>query len=80
MTKDELLALIDQAAAEGWTELDLSGQGLTLELPEEIFKLTQLEKLILGKGKKTIRMVISNGETPSSMVSSSGDRSPLAIS
>ena len=51
MTKDELLALIDQAAAEGWTELDLSGQGLT-ELPEEIGKLTQLERLILGKGKK----------------------------
>ncbi|MEM7796420.1 MAG: COR domain-containing protein [Cyanobacteria bacterium P01_C01_bin.118] len=51
MTKDELLALIDQAAAEGWTELDLSGQKLT-ELPKEMGKLTQLEKLILGKGRK----------------------------
>ncbi|ESA36837.1 leucine rich repeat domain protein [Leptolyngbya sp. Heron Island J] len=51
MTKDELLALLEQAAAEGWTELDLSGQGLT-ELPEEIGKLTQLERLMLGKGKK----------------------------
>ncbi|MEM6252904.1 MAG: hypothetical protein AAF821_08275 [Cyanobacteria bacterium P01_D01_bin.156] len=51
MTRDELLALIDRAATEGWTELDLSGQGLS-ELPEEIGKLTQLERLILGKGKK----------------------------
>ncbi|WP_215608354.1 hypothetical protein [Leptothoe spongobia] len=51
MTKDELLALIDQAATEGWTKLDLSGQGLT-ELPEEIGKLSQLEQLILGKSKK----------------------------
>ena len=48
MTQDELLALIDQAAEEGWTELDLSGRGLTA-LPPEIGKLTQLEKLILGK-------------------------------
>ncbi|MEL6353115.1 MAG: hypothetical protein AAFR58_15380, partial [Cyanobacteria bacterium J06627_28] len=48
MTQDELLALIDQAAEEGWTELDLSGKGLTM-LPPEIGKLTQLEKLILGK-------------------------------
>ena len=48
MTSTELLDLIDQAAAEGWTELDLSGQGLT-ELPKEIGKLTQLKTLILGK-------------------------------
>ncbi|PZO36431.1 MAG: hypothetical protein DCF17_17280, partial [Shackletoniella antarctica] len=47
MTHDELLQLIDQAAAEGWTELDLAGKGLT-ELPPEIGKLTQLEMLILG--------------------------------
>lgn len=51
MTQDELLQLIDQAATEGWTELDLSGQGLT-ELPPEIGKLTQLETLILGKVTK----------------------------
>lgn len=50
MTHDELLQLIDQAAAEGWTELDLAGKGLT-ELPPEIGKLTQLEVLILGKWK-----------------------------
>ncbi|MBE7382461.1 MAG: leucine-rich repeat domain-containing protein [Leptolyngbya sp. SIO1E4] len=48
MTQDELLKLIDQAAEEGWAELDLTGQNLT-ELPSEIGKLTQLEVLILGK-------------------------------
>ena len=48
MTQEELLLLIDQAADEGWTELDLSGKDLT-ELPPEIGKLTQLETLILGK-------------------------------
>ncbi len=48
MTQDELIALIDQAAEEGWTELDLSGKGLT-ELPPEIGRLTQLEVLTLGK-------------------------------
>ncbi|MBD2301551.1 leucine-rich repeat domain-containing protein [Nostoc sp. FACHB-190] len=48
MTQDELLAMIEQAAAEGWRELDLSGQELT-ELPVEIGKLQQLESLILGK-------------------------------
>ncbi|QLE57703.1 leucine-rich repeat domain-containing protein [Nostoc sp. TCL26-01] len=48
MTQDELLLLIDRAAAEGWQELDLSGQKLT-ELPGEIGKLQQLESLILGK-------------------------------
>ncbi|HEY9629419.1 MAG TPA: leucine-rich repeat domain-containing protein [Coleofasciculaceae cyanobacterium] len=47
MTREELLELIDRAADEGWTELDLSGKGLT-ELPAEIGKLTQLETLILG--------------------------------
>ncbi|NER78030.1 MAG: GTP-binding protein [Leptolyngbya sp. SIO1D8] len=54
MTQDELLALIDQAAEEGWTELDLSGQGLT-ELSPEIGKLTQLETLILGQWEKKKR-------------------------
>ncbi|HIK44014.1 MAG TPA: hypothetical protein IGR64_03900, partial [Leptolyngbyaceae cyanobacterium M65_K2018_010] len=48
MTQDELLHLIDQAAAEGWTELDLAGHHLT-ELPPEMGQLTQLEVLILGK-------------------------------
>ncbi|WP_392482855.1 COR domain-containing protein [Nostoc sp. C110] len=48
MTQDELLVLIDRAVAEGWRELDLSGQELT-KLPVEIGKLQQLESLILGK-------------------------------
>ncbi|MDJ0675042.1 MAG: leucine-rich repeat domain-containing protein [Calothrix sp. MO_167.B42] len=56
MTQDELLALIDRAAAEGWRELDLSGQGLT-ELPGEIGKLQQLESLILGKRLKGYEQV-----------------------
>ena len=51
MTPEELRLLIDQAADEGWTELDLSGKNLT-ELPPEIGKLTQLETLILGKVEK----------------------------
>ena len=51
MTQDELLALIDRAAAVGWTELDLSGQNLS-ELPAAIGQLTQLESLILGKSLK----------------------------
>ncbi len=33
MTQDELLALIDQAEREEWTELDLSDKGLTELLP-----------------------------------------------
>jgi len=48
MTESELLQVIEQAAREGWTELDLSGKNLTV-LPPEIGKLTQLKKLILGK-------------------------------
>jgi internalin A len=56
MTRDELLELIDQAAAEGWTELDLAGQNLT-ELPPEIGQLTQLETLILGKPEENFEVV-----------------------
>ena len=51
MTQDELIALIDRAAEEGWTELDLSGKGLT-ELPPQVGQLTQLESLLLGKWEK----------------------------
>ncbi|PSB02484.1 COR domain-containing protein [Merismopedia glauca] len=48
MKREELLRLIERAAAEGWKELDLAGLGLE-ELPEEIGKCTQLETLVLGK-------------------------------
>ncbi|MCC3427757.1 MAG: leucine-rich repeat domain-containing protein [Microcoleus sp. PH2017_01_SCD_O_A] len=48
MTREELLQLIDKAASEGSKVLDLSGLGLE-ELPPEIGKCTQLQRLILGK-------------------------------
>ncbi len=47
MTLEEARRRIEQAAAQGWTELDLAGLGLT-ELPREIGKCTQLETLVLG--------------------------------
>jgi internalin A len=51
MTQDELIALINKAADEAWTELDLAGHNLT-ELPPEIGRLTQLETLLLGKQER----------------------------
>lgn len=60
MTEKELLQEIEQAAVEGATKLDLSGNELTA-LPAEIGKLTQLKKLILGKYKyKEYGEVIGN--------------------
>jgi internalin A len=50
MDRDELLRLIDKAAEEGWTELDLSGQGLT-ELPHEIGQLSRLMTLNLSANR-----------------------------
>jgi len=47
MERDELLELINQAAREGWKELDLRNGGIT-ELPPEIERLTTLEILRLG--------------------------------
>ncbi len=49
--REQALRLIEQAAAEGWTELDLSEMDL-VELPTEIVNLTQLEVLILGRKKQ----------------------------
>ncbi|NJN72933.1 MAG: GTP-binding protein [Limnothrix sp. RL_2_0] len=46
MAAAEVLALIEQAAAEGWTELDLSGKRLT-EIPKAIFQLKKIKKLSL---------------------------------
>ncbi|BAZ65714.1 MAG: hypothetical protein KME28_10810 [Pelatocladus maniniholoensis HA4357-MV3] len=48
MSEEELLQVIEQAATEGVSELDLSGRNLTT-LPPEIGKLTQLKKLILDE-------------------------------
>ncbi|MCB9152377.1 MAG: leucine-rich repeat domain-containing protein, partial [Caldilineaceae bacterium] len=53
-SNSEVLALIAQAKAEGWTELDLSGQYLT-ELPPELGDLRQLEVLNLGRSEAPYR-------------------------
>jgi len=45
MTPEELLQLIDKAAEEGQTELDLAGFE---ELPPQICKCPPLERLVLG--------------------------------
>ncbi|MEO1523266.1 MAG: hypothetical protein AAFU78_21170, partial [Cyanobacteria bacterium J06633_2] len=59
MTNDELLQVIEHAAKEGVTELDLSGHELT-ELPPEIGQLTQLKTLILGKYDQQTYRYIGN--------------------
>ena len=48
MTTEIALQKIAQAKAEGWKTLDLAGLDLE-ELPPELWELTQLETLILGK-------------------------------
>jgi Leucine-rich repeat (LRR) protein/GTPase SAR1 family protein len=52
MEREELLRLIDRAANEQWTELDLREKGIT-EIPESIAKLTNLTILYLGRNKIT---------------------------
>ena len=47
MSREDLLQLINQAAREGWTELNLQGKGIT-ELPAEIGQLSNLIHLRLG--------------------------------
>jgi Leucine-rich repeat (LRR) protein len=47
MTRDELLALIDQAARRGWRKLDLRGRGTISESPPKIGELAHLRWLIL---------------------------------
>ncbi len=52
MDEKELLRTIQQAAREGWTELDLSEKGLTV-LPPEIGQLTNLTALNLRVNELT---------------------------
>jgi internalin A len=52
MTNDELLEIIDRAARDGVTELNLSKQGLTT-LPPEISQLTNLRELNLSGNQLT---------------------------
>ena len=59
MTQDELLQVIRQAARNGVTELDLSGNELK-ELPPEIGQLTQLKKLTLGKFDQQRGEIVGN--------------------
>ena len=59
MTQDELLRLIDEAAADKRTTLDLSGQGLN-ELPPEIGNLTNLKTLVLGRWDKKNKRLGNN--------------------
>jgi len=59
MTREELLQLIDKAASQGSKVLDLAGLGLE-ELPPEIGKCTQLEKLVLGKWDKEKGRYVGN--------------------
>ena len=40
MTQERIYQLVDRAATEEWTELDLSNKGLT-ELPRDIGRLTR---------------------------------------
>lgn len=53
ISHDELLKLIDQAAAKGWEKLDLSRKRLE-SLPSEIGKLTRLKILDLSYNQITI--------------------------
>ena len=52
ITPEELLSIINQAAREGATELDLSSKGIT-ELPESIGKLQSLLRLNLNYNNLT---------------------------
>ena len=52
MTDAELLAIIAQAEREGWTELDLTRQGIK-EIPSEIAQLSNLTKFVLNNNQIT---------------------------
>ncbi|MDZ8083250.1 MAG: leucine-rich repeat domain-containing protein, partial [Nostoc sp. DcaGUA01] len=50
MTNEELLQIIEQAAKDKVTQLDLSGKGLTA-LPAEIGQLSKLQTLDLRRNQ-----------------------------
>ena len=52
MERAEVLQLIEQAKAENSTRLDLSDKGL-VEIPPEIFQLSNLQILYLGRNQIT---------------------------
>jgi len=53
MHRDELLELIDRAAREGWTELNIGGNQLRT-LPPKLWELTQLQSLRLHSNQLTM--------------------------
>jgi internalin A len=59
MTYQAALQKIEQAAAQQWEELDLSGMGLT-EVPPEIGGLGELKRLILGKSDRKKAAFVGN--------------------
>ena len=70
MTTEIALQKIAQAKAEGWKTLDLAGLDLE-ELPPELWELTQLERLILGKWDEEKERPLENRleEIPEAIVS-----------
>lgn len=50
MATEDVRKLIEQAEAEEWTELDLSGKELT-EIPKKVFQLQEIKRLILFANK-----------------------------
>ena len=59
LNKNQLLKLIDSAQKNHWQALDLSNCGLT-ELPDELWKLTDLRILYLGNNNHRYRRSLAN--------------------
>ena len=70
-----MLRLIDEAAADGRTTLDLAGEGLS-ELPPEIGKLTNLKTLVLGRWDKKKGKSLGNNLKTLPKFAKTADASP----